>query len=121
MKKILSLICFLMILSSLLMCSQRGKLIEGKWSLAGSVIGVTPSSYWFKGNGTVVANWMVQQAAFRSSGRYRFIDDTHIKITMIDGYYKGKIYDFEIIKNDENELILGDEYQNIKLKKEYDT
>jgi hypothetical protein len=85
------------------------------------VIGVTPSSYWFKGNGTVVANWMTEQAAFRSNGRYRFIDDTHITVKMIDGYYKGKTYHFEIIKNEENELILGDEYQDIKLKKEIDS
>lgn len=117
-KELLSLICLIIMSSLLITCSPREELIEGKWSLSGKVIGATPSSFWFKNNGTVVANWKVQQSAFRSRGRYRFTDDTHIRITMMDGYYEGKIYNFEIIKNDENELILGDEYQEIKLKKE---
>ena len=118
MKYLLRMLCLIMISSLLMMCSSRQNLIEGKWSLAGSLVGGTPSSFWFKNDGTVIANWKEQQSAFRSGGRYKFIDDIHIRITMIDGYYEGEIYNFEIKKNDENELILGNDYQNIKLKKE---
>jgi len=97
--------------------SEKERLIEGKWSLTHTVIGGSPSSFWFKGSGIVVAPWSIDSYAMQSEGTYDFTDDTHIKITMHKGYYKGNVYTYEVIKLDENELHLGGPYEILYLKR----
>jgi hypothetical protein len=81
-------LCIVIILLSFVACSPgKDHPINGKWVLAGTIIGTAPSSYWFKGNGTVIAPWEQRKKALQSSGNYKFIDDKHIKITMYNGYY----------------------------------
>ncbi len=95
--------------------SEKERLIAGKWSPTHTVIGGTPSSFWFKSTGTVIAPWESRNYAMQSEGTYDFIDDTHIKITMTTGYYKGNVYTFEIIKLDNNELQLGGTFEVLHL------
>lgn len=98
-------------------CSGPRQTIVGKWSLAGRMIGGTPSSFWFKWNGSVLAPWEDRSFAMLSEGTYDFIDDTHIRIVMHQGHYKGYVYNFQVIKLEENELILGSNYEEIRLKR----
>jgi len=95
--------------------SEKERLLEGKWSLTHTAIGGSPSSFWFKGNGTVVAPWDIDSYAMQSEGTYDFTDDTHIKLTMHKGYYQGNVYIFEIIKLDDKELQLGGQYEILHL------
>jgi hypothetical protein len=92
-------------------------LIKGKWALAGRMVGGTPTSFWFKGDGKVVAPWESHRNVTESSGTYAFTDDTHIKIKMKKGYHEGNVYYFEILKLDKEELIFGTDYQEIQLKR----
>lgn len=92
-------------------------MISGKWSLAGRIVGDYPTSFWFKSNGTVIAPWETRGGAMKSEGEYKFVDDTHIKIKMENGYYQGNIYYYEIIKLDKEKLILRSDSQDIKLRK----
>ncbi len=99
-------------------CSTgNARLIKGKWSLAGIMIGGAPSSYWFKGGGQLVAPWEKRNFAMESRGTYEFIDETHIRIMMKSGYYSGNTYYFDIIKLDEKELIMRTNFQEVKMKK----
>ncbi len=91
--------------------------INGKWVLAGTIVGTAPSSYWFKNSGTVIAPWEDRKKALRSSGRYKLIDDTHIKFTMYNGYYKGITFFFEIVKVDNQKLVLRGSIQDIPLRR----
>jgi hypothetical protein len=97
--------------------SEKERLIVGKWSLSGRMIGGTPSSFWFKDNGTVIAPWEKHKLALQSSGTYRFIGDTRIKLEMREGYYRGNVYFFDIVKLDKEELILRNNYEDIRLKR----
>ncbi|RJR15864.1 MAG: hypothetical protein C4581_10930 [Nitrospiraceae bacterium] len=100
--------------------SERERLITGKWSPTHTVIGGSPSSFWFKSSGTVIAPWETHSYAMQSEGTYEFTDDTHIRITMTRGYYQGNIYMFEIIKLDEKELHLGGMYEVLHLSKSHE-
>ncbi|HDH10834.1 MAG TPA: hypothetical protein ENG83_01295 [Nitrospirae bacterium] len=112
-------LCAAVLILLFVSCSSANeRLITGKWSLAGTMIGGAPSSFWFKGNGTVIAPWEKHNYAFQSSGSYEFVDDTHIKILMKTGYYSNNAYYFEIIKMDKKELILKSDYQSIRLKRD---
>ena len=91
--------------------------IIGKWALAGTIVGTAPSSYWFKDNGTVIAPWEDRKKALKSSGKYEFIDDAHIKFTMYNGYYKGITFFYEIVKVDNQKLILRGSIQDISLRR----
>lgn len=102
---------FVLVLMFIACSSEKERLIAGKWSPTHTVIGGSPSSFWFKSTGTLIAQWEIHNYAMRSEGTYDFIDDTHIKITMTTGYYKGNVYTFEIIKLDDKELKLGGTYE----------
>ncbi len=110
---LLIVIVFLFIACS----SEKERLIAGKWSLTHTVIGGSPSSFWFKRNGTVIAPWEAPSYAMQSEGTYKFIDAAHIKIFMNKGHYKGNVYFYEIIKLDDNELVLGGTYEKFQLKR----
>ena len=113
-KKVYCVVLMLIVLS----CSTvNERLIKGKWSLAGRMVGGTPSSFWFKGSSTVVAPWEKHQYAFHSSGTYTFVSDMRIKIIMKKGYYKGKTYFFNVAKLDENLLIMSNDYEDIKMRR----
>ena len=58
-----------------------------------------------------------KELACQHCGEYKFVDDTHIKIKMENGYYQGNIYYYEIIKLDKEKLILRSDSQDIKLRK----
>lgn len=92
-------------------------MLVGKWALSESMIGGTPSSFWFKGDGTVIGPWEHHKYAMQSQGTYEFIGDKSIKISMHAGYYKGNVYIFDIVKVDEKELILRNNYEDIRLKR----
>jgi len=108
----LFILSFLMLIAC---SSEKERLIAGKWSLTHTVVGGSPSSFWFKTTGTVIAPWETHNYAMQSEGTYDFIDDTHIKITMSKGYYQGNVYVFEIIKLDKKELHLGGPYEVLHL------
>ena len=91
------LICLFIVILSFMCtsCSSKNeRLLTGKWSLAGKMIGGAPSSFWFKWNGAVVAPWEDRHFAMISEGAYEFVDDTHIKIMIHEGHYKGNVYYF---------------------------
>lgn len=98
-------------------CSGREGRIRGKWSLNGAMIAGSPTSFWFKRGGMVVAPWEAYRGVLESKGEYEFIDDNHIKISMYEGYYNGNIYYFEIVKLDEKELVLKTNFQEIRMKR----
>jgi hypothetical protein len=104
-----------MVLLFIACSSEKERLLTGKWTITHTVIGGSPSSFWFKSNGTVIAPWNTDNYAMQSEGIYDFIDDTHIKLTMNKGYYKGNVYMFEIIKLDDKELQLGGTYEILHL------
>ena len=109
---------FIVMAVMLIACSsEKERLIEGKWSLTHTAVGGSPSSFWFKANGTVIAPWETHNYAMQSEGTYDFIDDTHIKLTMNKGYYQSNVYVFEIIKLDDKELQLGGTYEVLHLMK----
>ena len=97
--------------------SGNENMIPGKWSLSSRMVGDSPSSFWFRGNGFVTAPWEKHKSEVKSMGEYEFIDDTHIKISIYNGHYKGRIYFYEIIKLDKQELVLKDATQKIKMRK----
>lgn len=98
-------------------CSGKESRIRGKWSLNGSMIAGSPTSFWFKFGGGVVAPWEKHKSLMESRGEYEFIDDTHLKITMYEGYYNGNIYFFEVVKLDDKELVLKTNFQEIQMKR----
>ncbi len=111
-------ICLVVLALFFIGCSSKNeRMLNGKWSLAGRMIGGSPTSFWFKGGGDVVAPWEHRRNAMESTGTYEFIDDTHLKIKMENGYYGGNVYFFEIIKLGKDELILRTNYQEVKMKK----
>ncbi len=111
-------ICFIIIVFMLVACeSNTEKKLKGKWMLANRITGGSPTSYWFQKGGKVVAPWDKRQTAFRSGGEVEFIDNTHIKLIMKKGYYKGITFFFEIVKLDEKELILRGSIQDIKMRR----
>ena len=115
-KRLTSVIGLLLLI--LLSCSSENEhLITGKWQLAGRMIGGTPSSFWFKWNGIVIAPWEDHSFAMISEGTYEFIDNRHIKMRMDQGYYKGNVFNFEIMELSEHEMFLGSNYEEIRLKK----
>ena len=81
------------------------------------MIGGAPSSFWFKWNGTVIAPWEKHNFAMISEGTYEFVNDRHVKLMMSQGHYKGNIYNFEVIKLTDTELILGSDNEKFRLKK----
>lgn len=111
-------LCFVVIILSLISCAtQNEKNLIGKWTLASKIIGSSPQSYWFQKRGNVTAPWEKRDEALESSGTYKFLDDTHIKIIMKDGYYKGLTFFFQIVKVDGEELILRGSIQDIRMKR----
>lgn len=111
--RLLIFVVFLFIACS----SEKDRLITGKWSITHEAVGGSPSSFWFKGNGIVIAPWDVDSYALQSEGTYDFIDATHVNLTMNKGYYQGNAYVFEIIKLEGNELVLGGAYEILHLKR----
>ncbi len=112
------IVCCILLMTMLFACSSENKhMITGKWTLTGKMIGGSPSSFWVKWNGAVMAPWETRSYALLSEGTFDFTDDTHIRIIMSAGHYKGKVYNFEIIKLDENEMTLGSDYDEIRLKR----
>jgi hypothetical protein len=91
--------------------------LRGKWVLAGQIAGNSPTSYWFQKNGNVVAPWEERMSHLKSSGKYEFIDDTHIKIIMNEGPYQGITFFFEIAKLNSNELVLRGSIQDIRMRR----
>ncbi len=111
-------LCIVIILLSFSACSSgKNDLLNGKWALAGKIVGTAPTSYWFQKNGTIIAPWEDRKKALQSSGRYSFIDETHIKITMNKGYYKGVTFFYEIVKLDKQKLTLRGSIQDIPLRR----
>jgi hypothetical protein len=106
---------FLIALVFIACAPEKERLIAGKWSITHTVVGGSPSSFWFKSTGTVIAPWEKDNYAMQSVGTYDFIDDTHIKITMNKGYYQGNVYIFEIIKLNDKELQLGGTFEVLYL------
>ncbi len=119
MKSKLCSVCLIMLLAFVpsACSSKKDRLLSGKWSLASQMIGGAPSSFWFKGGGDVIAPWEDRNFAMKSKGIYEFIDDTHMKITMKKGFYKGNTYFFDILELSENRLVLRTNYQKVKFKK----
>ncbi len=115
--KLKYLACTVLMVMVVACSTGNARLIKGKWSLAGIMIGGAPSSFWFKGRGKVIAPWETRNFALESTGSYEFIDEKHIKIMMKSGYYSGNTYYFEIIKLDEKELILRTNFQEVKMKR----
>lgn len=117
---------FAAVISIVLMLSVFGcstgneRLIRGKWSLAGRMIGGAPSSFWFVDGSNVIGPWEKRNYATQSKGKYIFLDKKRIKITMKSGYYAGNTYFFSIVKIDEKEMILMNNFQEIKLKRRSD-
>lgn len=101
--------------------SENERLIKGKWYLAGKIVAHSPTSYWFQNYGSVIAPWEKNKTAFRSAGRYTFIDDNHIKIRMNKGHHKGITFFFQIVKLDKDELILGGSIQEIRMRRSKET
>lgn len=115
--KLLKLWCIVFMISLVACSSGNERIIKGKWSLAGRMIGGGPSSFWFKGGGMVIGPWESRNYVAQSKGEYVFIDETHLKIVMNSGYYEGNTYFYDIVQLDENELILRNNFQKIKLKR----
>lgn len=110
--------CLVVVVLLFVSCASKSeRMVKGKWTLSGSMVGGAPTSYWFKGGGTLVAPWESRKSVLESMGRYEFIDSGHLKIILDEGYYKGNIYFFEVIKLNEKEMVLRTNYQEIKLKK----
>ena len=116
-RKFLKLLALGLMLLLVACSSGNEHLIKGKWSLSGSMIAGSPTSFWFKWGGNVVAPWEKQNILMKSKGEYKFIDDTHISINMQSGYYNGNSYYFEIVKLDEKELVLQTNFQEIQMKR----
>lgn len=109
---------FIILLLLFISCSsEKERLIAGKWSLTDKMIGGAPSSLWFKGDGTVIGPWEKHKFAMRSAGTYEFVSDINIKISMNEGYYKGNVYSFDIVKLNKEELILRNNYEDVQLKR----
>jgi len=98
-------------------CSGNDSQIKGKWSLTGTMIAGAPTSFWFKMGGRVVAPWETHKRYMESKGEYEFVDDTHIKIKMQSGFYTGNTFYYEIVKLDENEMVLSTNFQEIEMKR----
>ncbi len=110
--------CLIIIALLFSACStDNEKNLKGKWVLEGMVIGSFPKSYWFQSLGKVVAPWEDQNRALRSSGRYEFIDDTHIKIVMTSGYFNKITYFYQIVTVNREKLILRGSIQDIRFKR----
>ena len=111
-------ICFIVIVFMLVACeSDTEKKLKGRWMLANTIMGGSPTSYWFQGGGKVVGPWHDRKSALRSGGKIEFIDNNYIKIIMKKGYYEGITFFFEIVKLDEKELILRGSRHDIKMKR----
>ena len=111
-------VCLIVLVLFFIGCSSKNeRMLKGKWSLTDRMVGGSPTSFWFKGGGDVVAPWENRKSAMESTGTYEFIDDTHLKIKLEKGYYEGNVYLFEIIKLSKEELTLSTDYQEIKMKK----
>ena len=115
--KLSKLWCVVLMLLLVACSSGNERIIKGKWALAGRMIGGGPSSFWFKVGGTVIAPWEPRNYAIQSKGKYVFTDDTHLKVMINSGYYEGNTYFYDIVKLDENGLVLRNNYQDIKLKR----
>lgn len=98
-------------------CSGGDSQIKGKWSLSGSMIAGSPTSFWFKMGGRVIAPWEKHKRTMESEGEYEFIDDTHIKVDLKRGHYAGSVYYFEIVKLDEKEMVLKTNFQQIQMRR----
>ncbi len=108
----------LMLMFLFVSCSSGNESqIKGKWSLAGSMIAGSPTSFWFKWGGRVVAPWEARKGDMKSKGEYEFIDDTHIKINMQSGFYNGNVFYFEVAKLDEKDMVLKTNFQEIIMKR----
>jgi hypothetical protein len=111
-------IFYVVIVSLFIACSSGNQQkLKGKWLLAGKIAGNSPTSYWFQKDGNVIAPWEERVRSLRSSGKYKFINETHIKIIMYEGPYKGITFFYEIAKLDREELILRGSIQDIKMKR----
>ena len=109
---------FVVIMMLFSACSAGGNpQLEGKWLIASKIVGRSPTSYWFKSNGTVIAPWEERKTALKSYGKYMFIDKNHIKIFMKKGHYSDITFFFEIVKLDKDELILRGSIQDIKMRR----
>ncbi len=116
-RKLISLFLLMIAISFLSCSSENAKLMKGKWVLANQIIGRSPTSYWFQKYGKVIAPWEDREISRQSSGRYEFIEDTHIKIVMNKGFYKEITFFFEIVKVDKEELILRGSIQDIRMRR----
>lgn len=110
-------VCIIVFMFLFISCSGNESMIKGKWALSGAMIAGSPTSFWFKMGGRVIAPWEEHRNLMESKGEYEFIDDTHIKINMYEGYYNGNIYYFEIVRLDEKEMILKTNFQEIQMKR----
>jgi hypothetical protein len=112
-------IFFVLIVSFFIACSSGNReMLRGKWLLAGKIVGNSPTSYWFQKDGNVIAPWEERVKHLRSSGKYSFIDERHIKIIMHEGPYRGITFFFEIAKLNREELILRGSIQDIKMERD---
>jgi hypothetical protein len=110
--------CLAVIALLFVSCSPIGDhQIVGKWLIAGRIVGSSPTSYWFKKNGSVIAPWEKHKTAFRSSGKFEFIDKNHIKIIMNKGHFRGVTFFFEIVTLDEEKLVLRGSIQDIRMRR----
>lgn len=110
--------CLVIVVLLFISCSVgRDHPLHGKWVINGRIVGSSPTSYWFQKNGKVIAPWEERAVALKSSGSYEFIDNSHIKIHIKEGYFKGITFFFEIVKVDSKDLILRGSIQDIKMKK----
>ncbi len=111
-------ICLIVIVFMLVACeSDTEKKLKGKWMLANTITGGSPTSYWFQGNGKVVGPWHEGKAPKKSGGRVEFITPTHIKIEMQKGSYEGVPLFFEITKLNDKQLFLQGSIQEIRMRR----
>lgn len=110
--------CFIVIILLLTACSQKHEPpLQGKWVLESEIVGSSPTSYWFQQEGRVVAPWEERVSHLRSSGKYEFISDKHIKIIMKEGPFGGITFFFEIVSLTEDKLVLRGSIQDVHLKR----
>jgi len=115
-------LCCITVMLLVVACSSADeRMIRGKWLLSGSMIGGAPSSFWFKSGGTVIAPWKSSHYATQSEGKYVLLENSRLKIIMNSGYYAGNTYFFDIKKLDDKELILINNFQEIKMKRSTDS